>query len=101
MVEVPAYGGSFTEGIIGIPRFINPLIAVSDADRDLTLLAYSGLMRATASGTLIPDLALNYEISDDGLVYTFTIKDTAVFHDGTPVTADDVIFTITKAGTAL
>ena len=97
MVEVPAYGGSFTEGIIGIPRFINPLIAVSDADRDLTLLAYSGLMRATASGTLIPDLALNYEISDDGLVYTFTIKDTAVFHDGTPVTADDVIFTITKA----
>ena len=69
--------------------------------RDLTLLAYSRLMRATASGTLNPDLALNYEISDDVLVYTFTIKDTAVFRSGAPVTADDVIFTITKARTAL
>lgn len=97
MVEVPAYGGSFTEGIVGIPRFINPLLAISDADRDLTSLAYSGLMRATTNGTLVPDLAASYEISDDGTIYTFTIKDNAVFHDGTPVTADDIIFTVTKA----
>lgn len=97
LVEVPAYGGSFTEGIVGIPRFINPLLAVSDADRDLTALTYSGLMRATSNGTLIPDIAATYEISDEGLIYTFTIKEDAVFHDGTPVTADDIVFTVTKA----
>ena len=35
MIEVPAYGGTLTEGIIGTPRFINPVLASSDADRDL------------------------------------------------------------------
>ena len=47
LVEVPASGGSLTEGVIGIPRFINPLLAVSEADRDMTTLVYAGLMRAT------------------------------------------------------
>lgn len=97
LVEVPDYGGSITEGIVGLPRFINPVLAISDADRDLTSLVYSGLMKATPAGELIPDLAKEYEISEDGLIYTFTLKDDAVFHDGSPVTSDDVEFTIQKA----
>jgi peptide/nickel transport system substrate-binding protein len=97
LVQVPARGGSISEGIIGSPRFINPLLAVSDADRDLTLLIYSGLMRATPEGLLIADLAENYQISEDGLIYTFQIREDAVFHDGMPVTADDVVFTIQYA----
>lgn len=97
LVEVPDYGGSITEGIVGSPRFINPILAISDADRDLTSLVYSGLMRATPEGNLAPDLATGYEISEDGLIYTFTLKDDAVFHDGSQVTADDVEFTIQKA----
>ncbi len=92
--EVPAHGGSFSEGLVGSPRFINPLLELSDADRDLTYLIYSGLMRATAEGNLIPDLAENYSISDDGLKYTFKIRDDAYFHDGTRVTVDDVEYTI-------
>src|SRR6478735_3644510 len=47
VVPTPARGGSLTEGIIGSPRFINPVLAVSDADRDLTTLVYSGLLHAT------------------------------------------------------
>lgn len=101
LVEVPDYGGSITEGIVGSPRFINPILAISDADRDLTSLVYSGLMKATPEGDLVPDLAKDYQISDDGLTYTFTLKDTAVFHDGSPITADDVEFTIQKAQDAL
>ena len=97
LVEVPDYGGSITEGIVGLPRFINPILAISDADRDLTSLVYSGLMKATPDGKLIPDLAKEYTVSEDGLSYTFTIKEDAVFHDGTPVTSDDVEFTIQKA----
>ncbi len=97
LVAVPAHSGTLTEGVIGSPRFINPLLAISDADRDLTLLLYSGLLRATPEGTLIPDLAEKYQISDDGLIYTFTLRKDATFHDGTKVTADDIIFTISKA----
>lgn len=97
-VAVPTYGGNLTEGILGNPRFINPVLAVSDIDQDLTQIVYSGLVRKISDGSLesqiIPDLAESYSISEDGKIYTFTIKDTAVFHDRKPVTAYDVAFTI-------
>ncbi|MBI2617988.1 hypothetical protein HYW58_00865 [Candidatus Kaiserbacteria bacterium] len=96
LVEAKARGGSFTEGIVGSPRFINPVLALSDADRDLASLVYSGLMKATPEGEVVEDAALNYSISPDGLSYEFTIREDALFHDGEPVTADDVIFTINK-----
>ena len=96
-VDIPHDGGELTEGIIGTPRFINPLLATSDADRDLTSLVYSGLLRATPAGTFVPDLAETFTISPDGLTYTFVINKKSVFHDGTPVTAEDVKFTIEKA----
>lgn len=96
LVEVPTYGGSFTEGMIGVPRFVNPVLATSDADRDVTALVYSGLLRLSSDGTLIPDLAEKYEISDDGLTYSFTLKDALTWHDGAPVTTDDIEFTILK-----
>ena len=75
LVEVPRHGGVLTEGIIGRPRFINPVIAKSDADRDMSALVYSGLLRPTTEGEIAPDLARDFEISDDGLTYTFTLKD--------------------------
>ncbi len=96
LVEVPAQGGSLTEGVVGSPRFINPLLATSDTDRDLTTLVYSGLLRASVSG-LIPDLAENFSVSEDGLEYIFTLRENIKWHDGEPVTADDIIFTIQKA----
>lgn len=95
-LEVPAYGGTLSEGIIGTPRFVNPVLALSDADRDLTALVYAGLMRKLPDGTLVPDLAESYEVSEDGLSYTFTLKKDLYFHDGTPVSADDVEFTVNR-----
>lgn len=95
--EVPSTGGELVEGVVGTPRFVNPLLAASDADRDLTTLVYSGLLKATSEGTYIPDLAEKYTISPDGLIYTFTIRKDAKFHDGVAVTADDVKFTVEKA----
>lgn len=96
-VEVPASGGSLTEGVLGSPRFINPILAVSDADRDLVYLVYSGLMKATPDGKITGDLAESYSVSPDGLEYDFKIKADAKFQDGWPVTADDVEFTVKKA----
>ncbi|MCE9585004.1 ABC transporter substrate-binding protein [Candidatus Nomurabacteria bacterium] len=96
MESVPAEGGKISEGIIGTPRFVNPVLAFSDADRDLVSLVYSGLMRKNQNGELIPDLAEKYEVSKDGLVYNFTLKDKTFFHDETPLTAYDILFTINQ-----
>lgn len=96
-VEVPARGGTITEGVIGPTRFINPLIALSQSDQDIAALVYSGLTRTLPDGHIIPDLASSYEISDDGTVYTFHLRRDATFHDGAEVLAADVAFTIQKA----
>ncbi len=96
MVKVPMQGGEISEGILGSPRFVNPILAFSDADKDIISLIYSGLMRKNPEGSLIPDLAEKYEISKDNLIYTFTLKDNISFHDGKNLTIDDVIFTIEK-----
>jgi len=94
---IPDEGGSIDEGIIGSPHFINPILAIADSDRDITALVYAGLLRPDGRGALIPELAERYEISEDGLSYTFYIRPDAVFHDGERVSADDVIFTIESA----
>lgn len=93
---VPDYGGSFTEGIIGVPRFVNPVLALSDPDQDLVALVFSGLLKATPEGNLVDDLAQEHTISDDGRTYTFTLREDIEFHDGKPITSDDVIFTIER-----
>src|SRR3989338_262935 len=96
-VIVPSKGGSLTEGVVSPPRFINPILDISQADGDLTKLVYSGLTRALPDGSIIPDLAEKFDISPDGTIYTFTLRKNAVFHDGTRVTADDVLFTVQSA----
>lgn len=96
-VVVPDRGGSLKEGIVGTPRFINPLLAISDADRDMTALIYSGLMRPDNKGGLMLDMAEKYEISEDGLEYTFTLKPDLEWHDGKSITSDDIIFTVEQA----
>jgi peptide/nickel transport system substrate-binding protein len=95
--KVPTYGGSLSEGEIGSPQFINPLLAISDADRDLATLTYAGLMGIGGDGKLVPVLAESYTMSDDGKTYTFTLRANAKFTDGSPVTASDVAFTVQKA----
>ena len=96
LVEVPTKGGTLTEGVVGNPRFINPVLAISEADKNLVALLYSGLVRITPDGNIENDLVENLTISDNRLTYTARIAEGARFHDGTPVTADDIIFTINK-----
>jgi peptide/nickel transport system substrate-binding protein len=97
--SVPSNGGTHTEGILGVPRLINPLLSQSsDADRDLAALVFSGLYRYNGQGKLVPDLAESLpETTSDGLSSSVTIRQDALWHDGTPVTADDVVFTVNTA----
>ena len=101
LVEVPVRGGTIIEGVAGIPQIINPItispFTSPDADNDLIALIYSGLLKATSNGSLLPDLAKSYHLTEDGLVYTFILKDHLYWHDGEPVTSADIKFTIQKA----
>ncbi len=89
----PTVGGVLREGAVGEPRFINPLYASSDTDRDLTELIFSGLIRYDG-GNAAMDLAESVEASPDGKSYTVRLRPQATWHDGEPVNADDVVFTI-------
>ncbi len=95
--EIPVRGGSLTEGVVGYARFINPILAFTDTDKDLTALIYSGLLKATPEGNLIPDIAESVTVAPDGLSYNVILKQGLVFHDGTPITSDDVEFTILRS----
>ena len=94
-----ASAGSFVarpyrEGVLGRPVSVSPFGARTQADRDLVALVYSGLVRNGPSGTLVPDLAERWSVDASGAVWTFQLRDDARWHDGEPVTADDVAFTI-------
>ena len=92
---VPAVGGSYVEGLVGVPKYINPLLAsYNDVDRDLASLIFNGLLKTNSEGILEPDLAESYQVSPDRKAYTFIIKDGIKWHDGELLTIDDVIFTV-------
>ncbi len=91
----PSSGGIYSEGLIGSLGRLNPLLDWNNpTDRDVDGLVFSGLIKFDASGLPQPDLAKSWGATPDGTVYNFTIRSNAVWQDGTPVTSDDVLFTI-------
>lgn len=94
-VPAPAFGGSFTEGFLGQPNYINPVLAFSENDLALVRLVYSGLYKYDGQGNLTPDLAESAPmISEDQKQYTIALKKNVKWHNGRQFKADDVIFTV-------
>ena len=94
-VVKPAEGGIYSEGIIGSFMRLNPVLDYfNEADREVDRLLYSGMLRIDDRGVPQADLATSWGISRDGTIYNFSLNPKAVWHDGQPVTSDDVIFTI-------
>ncbi len=92
---IPSYAGEYIEGVVGQPRFINPIYGeTNDIDRTLIGLIYSGLMTYDKDGKIVNDLVKNYQISNNGKTYTFELKDNLYWQDGIKLTAEDVIYTI-------
>ena len=90
-----APGGVYTEALIGAMGRLNPLLDWNNpADRDVDRLIFSGLIKFDSHGLPQPDLAESWGSSEDGTIYNFSLRTNAFWHDGTPVTADDVLFTI-------
>ncbi len=92
--EIASSGGAFREGIVGTPRFVNPILAVTRADKDMSALIFDGIMTLGPDGVLVPNLAESVTISEDGLTYNVILRKDIRFHDETPLTARDVLFTV-------
>ncbi len=91
----PATGGVYTEGLIGSLGRLNPVLDFNNpADRDIDRLIYSSLLRFDDRGTPVNDLVESMGISQDGTIYNFSLRPGVVWHDGKPVTSEDVVFTI-------
>lgn len=90
----PVTGGVLREGILGTPRFVNPVLAVTHADQDTSTLIYNGLMKLDPEGNLVPDLAKKVTVSADGLTYNIEMREDIFWHDDTPITARDFIYTV-------
>src|SRR6266542_3863475 len=89
----------YIEAVVGAPSRVNPLfVHLNDADRDLASLVFSGLTRLAPDGSVLPDLAETWDTSPDGRTVTFHLRGDARWHDGTPFTSADVIFTYSLLG---
>lgn len=85
---------------IGIPQDIedslDPHKAVAAGTEEIFFNIYEGLVKADKDGNLVPAVASDYTISEDGMTYTFTLRDGIKFHDGNPVTVDDIKYSLDR-----
>lgn len=84
------YGGELIYGLSSDPPNLDPHVSTGTAARAVKLQVYNSLAQYERDGTVGPSLAESWEISDDGLEYTFTLVEGVMFHDGGPFTAADV-----------
>ena len=91
------------EIVIGIAQdldqSLDPHIAVAAGTKEVMFNVFEGLVKYDPDGNTIPAVASEYTISDDGLTYTFKLRDGIKFHNGDAVDLDDVIYSITRCQT--
>lgn len=92
----PVPGGSVIFGMTQDLASLDPHVETDAGTRDVVFNLYEGLMKPTSDGDLTPAVASDYSISNDATVYTFTLRDGITFHDGTPVTVEDVKYSIDR-----
>lgn len=78
------------------PDFLDPHLATASISFQMILNIFEGLLAPETDGTLKEAVAESYEVSDDGLIYTFKIRDGIKFQDGNPVTVEDVTYTFER-----
>lgn len=94
--SVPARGGSYTEGLLGNPRFLNPVYSQrSEVDQDLSEILYAGIMKYGEDNKLVPELAESVE-TEDYRTFEIALRDDIYWSDGEEITTDDVILTVEK-----
>lgn len=92
----PVPGGSVVYGMTQDLASLDPHVDTDAGTRDVVFNLYEGLVKPTSDGGFIAAVASDYTISDDAKTYTFTLRDGITFHDGTPVTIEDVKYSIDR-----
>ncbi len=89
---------------VGIPQdledSLDPHRAVAAGTKEVLFNLFEGLVKPASDGSFIPAVASDFTISEDGMVYTFELREGVKFHDGSTVTAEDVKFSIDKCADA-
>ena len=92
----PTYGGSVVVGIQQDIDSLDPHLATAAGTKEILFNVYEGLVKPDENGALQNAIASDYKISEDGLVYTFTLREGVKFHDGTALTAEDVKYSLDR-----
>ena len=92
----PVPGGSVVYGMTQDLASLDPHVDTDAGTRDVVFNLYEGLVKPASGGGYSPTAASDYTISDDAKTYTFTLRDGITFHDGTPVTIEDVKYSIDR-----
>ncbi len=94
----PQSGGEITVSIVAEPPGWDPTVSTSqEIARVMYHNVYEGLVRIDRNGEIVPALAASWETSDDGLNWTFTLQENVTFHNGDPLTPDDVVAALERA----
>jgi peptide/nickel transport system substrate-binding protein len=94
-VTVPDKGGVYVEGVAGSVQHLNPLLSqYNQVDALLVSLLFNGLTQLDEQGNVVPDLAEGWVASPDGRTYDFRLRPGLSWHDGAPVAAADVLYTV-------
>ncbi len=94
--DQPVAGGTYREGIVGEFTNINPIYASTNSDRSASKLIFSNLFKYDQNGEVVEDLASDWKVNKNGTVYTVELRQDARWHDGKPLTAEDVVFTYNR-----
>jgi len=94
--ELPPNGNSVTVGIAQDLDDLDPQLAKTAGIREVLFNIFEGLVKASPDGSVIPAVASDYELSQDGTTYTFTLREGVTFHNGNPVTAEDVVYSLER-----
>lgn len=86
-------GGTITYGEYNMPSSLDPITSNNPVTARLGELLFDGLIDFDQQGEIVPGLAERWTISENGLIYTFTLREGTLWHDGQPVAATDVKFT--------
>ena len=86
-------GGELVVGISqDLGDSLDPYQLTAAGTREVLFNIYEGLVKANASGAYVPAVASDSSVSEDGLTYTFPLREGVLFHNGQAVTPDDVVY---------
>lgn len=94
--DTPGYGGSIVVGITQDLDSLDPHVAMAAGTDEVLFNVFEGLVKPDKDGNFVEAVASSYTISEDALVYTFTLRENVKFHNGKTVTVDDVVYSLKR-----